>query len=379
MTDAIHRRQSLACRLLCLSELLEHRPKCEPDSWLHRGLNELHKHFVRGRVRYASTMFPMWIVKGASTVIRIVGTGIHALRHVPAVDDLFDRMQANWLSPVVIRRIRRADDLDLVRALNLSGKRLPQGLQWEDADLIRWIKENESISPVDTESPRDYLFIAKFKREVEGLLLLHHYPTEQTLFLAYMVVGANRKGLRPNEVSSRLLAYVIRYIRRDKSLSQTCRLLFEVVDPRCSATSKQLEDLARIKLLCSLAASHGFSVRTFDFDYRQPRLVVPADQSPDEHRLLLMSISLKPETRGAASSQVELMRQLRFMFTCLYPEGFSDDPDEQARYQDYCRSLYERVLSRIPDSVTCLNPVHMTYARKIRRRGKSSLHESDEA
>ena len=90
-----------------------------------------------------------------------------------------------------------------------------------------------------------------------------------------------------------------------------------------------------------------------------------------------MSISLKPET--LASPRQELLRQLRFMFTYLYPEGFSDDSDEQANYQDYCRSLYDRVLSRIPDAVACLNPVHMTCARKTRRRATSRVHELDQA
>jgi hypothetical protein len=122
--------------------------------------------------------------------------------------------------------------------------------------------------------PFDWFIVAKVRRRICGFILFHYYPLTRLVLFAYMMV-ANTPGTPLNAVSRSLSAEVSRLLKKKKELRGYQGFVPEVEDPRKEKNRrKQDECLARVRRFCTLAEMQGFSLRAFDFDYKQPRLSI---------------------------------------------------------------------------------------------------------
>jgi hypothetical protein len=97
----------------------------------------------------------------------------------------------------------------------------------------------------------------------------------------------------------------------------------------------------------------GFSLRAFDIDYRQPRLSI--DDAHSVERPMLLSARNR---QGAVSLDVEreeAKEVLSFIYTRVYPEGYSSDPAENQAYREYCIALRDKEVAALPERVRVLS------------------------
>ena len=287
------------------------------------------------------------------------------LRTIPVVADFEDRLKQRWLSQVVVRRIRRPDDPDLASALDLYSKRIDGDFRFEAADIVRWIEDDFRRREKTADDPRDYFLAAKFHQKVKAFVLLHYYPRRKIAFLAYMVVDRNSAGLGLDELSIRLVEKISSLLSHDRLMRNCEMIVFEVEDPRKSPKPKQLHNIARIQRFCTLAATQSFTLRAFDVPYLQPVLGLP-DGAKSEEPLLLISARRRTK-KERPNVDSELREILDFIYFDLYPEGFSDLPEEQAAFIKYCHELHDRVITSLPPKVNVINPAHLTCGRAVRK------------
>lgn len=245
-------------------------------------------------------------------------------------------------------------DPDLVDALNIYEERIPAAERFEAPDIIRWLREDQEQRKLSTSGPWDYCFIAKTKGRVCGFALMHYYPEVQLAFMAYLVT---EKGIPAagGSVSHKLLASISELLAKDKRLRECKGFVFEVDDP-VSAPSNQerRERLARIRLFSMLAQANGMTLRGLDFEYKQPPLSVPKSPGrPKQVSMLLMYGPRTPEPQNWMSRR-EVAKLLKFIFEWLYPEGFSEVPQENAAYRAYLSKLCRAEISLLPPRIPLL-------------------------
>ena len=296
---------------------------------------------------------PVWW-KGIETAFRLIGRMLGMLRKIPFVDDAVDHLHRTLLNPVVVKLVRDTDDPDLDAALDLYAKRIPDDQRFESADIVRWIREDGIARRTSPGAPTDWFVVAKMRRRVCGLILLHYYPSTQLALFAYMVV-ANTPGVQFDAVSGTLSSSISRLLAKRKELRGYKGFVLEVEDPRKEkAQRKQTESLARVRRFCTLAEMQGFSLRAFDIDYKQPRLSLDDAKSVERPMLLLSARN----RQGASSTDVqrdEVKEVLSFIYTNVYPEGYSSDLAENQAYREYCTALRDREVAALPDKVRSLS------------------------
>jgi hypothetical protein len=291
--------------------------------------------------------------KGLETAFRIVGRLLGVLRKIPAVDDAVDHLQRTVFNPVVIELIRHADDPDLDAALKLYVKRIPDDQRFEASDIVRWLREDEITRRTSPGTPTDWFLIARLRRRVCGFILLHYYPSTQLALLAYMVV-ANTPGVPFDAVSGTLSSGVCHLLKKRKELRGCKGFVLEVEDPRKEKNKrKQAECLARIRRFCTLAEMQGFSLRAFDIDYKQPRLSID-DINSVERPMLLLSARNRQGPFNRDVQREEVKEVLSFIYTRVYPEGYSTDYSENQSYRKYCAALLVREVAALPERVRSL-------------------------
>jgi hypothetical protein len=274
-----------------------------------------------------------WVKDTADSVKEFFHSARTVAANVPWVADKFARARQTFLSPV-IRRITGRRDPDLQAALDLYEKRIPDSQRFDSSDIIRWITESKQT---------DCFLVAKHNGKVCGVGLFHYYENKGLGLFAYLVV-AKKIGLSGEQVSDRMMRKILRFIGRTKGPQV---FLIEVEDPRRqSSREKKMESLARIRIFRRLATIGDFSLRAVDISYQQPPLNHLPEDLEQENLLLLYA------TRDPARSQlprVELARILDFIYLELYPDGYSENPDESRSYVEKCRRARDVVNRALPE------------------------------
>ncbi|SRR5216684_255841 len=287
----------------------------------------------------------------AANAVAGVGKTVRAIRRVPIIDELLEKARFRFLNPVVIRRITNPNDPDLARALDLYERRIPETQRFESSDIVRWLSEDlEYRSKIQT-GPRDVFLVAKYHRRVCGFSLFHYYPTRRLAFFAYLATD-HRPGI-PIWISDTLVSKVAHFIRRKRPFRNCEGFLFEVEDPRQQPDNKsRVVSLARVRLFCRLAEMSGFTLRAIDFVYKQP-LLTHTDGEPQQPLLLMFAPTAKRS--GTHLAKDEVARLLEFIYMEVYPEGYSVDSEETARYKELCSRLKDELIDRLPVSLETLN------------------------
>jgi hypothetical protein len=253
-----------------------------------------------------------------------------------------------------IERITDADSDDLHDALALYRQRIPTLEQFEIPDIVRWIREDLEQVENGILVPRDFFLVAKLNDEVCGFILFHYYPEARFAFIAYLVAatGHSSPNYSREGVSKKLLAQVRTFM--EGPLKDCEGILLEVDRPLAAATEQEmLERLARIRLFCMLAQAQGFSLRAFDMDYLQPPLSL---ENPDLNvPMLLMYVN--PGARNAASYMKSsfVRKVLKFIYTDLYPQGYSDNETENRKYKACLRKFAAARLKTLPQRISMLD------------------------
>jgi hypothetical protein len=306
--------------------------------------------------------------KGLETAFRLVGRLLGVLRKIPVVDDAVDHLQRTVLNPVVIKLVRDADDPDLDAALNLYAKRIPDDQRFEADDIVRWIREDRITRRTTPSAPTDWFIIAKLRRRVCGFVLLHYYPSTQLALFAYMVV-ANSPGVPFDAVSGTMSSWISRLLKKRKELQGYKGFVLEVEDPRKEKVQRKRNgSLARVRRFCTLAEMQGFSLRAFDIDYKQPRLSLE-DAKSVERPMLLLSARNRQGASGADVKREEVKEVLSFIYTKVYPEGYSSDPGENQAYREYCAALRDREVAALPERVRSLSSAQLVAQVRNNNRG----------
>ncbi|HKR12832.1 MAG TPA: hypothetical protein VJT15_12305 [Pyrinomonadaceae bacterium] len=237
---------------------------------------------------------------------------------------------ANVTDQIHVEHVVNADNDDFHAALELYHQRIPHSEQFEIPDIVRWIREGSEQVEGSHLRNRDFCLIAKQNDDVCGMMIFHYFPKHRLVFIGYLVSASEYSATTPREaVASKLLAKFKTFLK--ESLKDCEGILLEVDQPLTATTPRELtKRLARIRLFCVLANSLGFYLRAFDMDYRQPPLSL--GQLDDNVPMLLMFTD--PRTSAAASKMnASLVRKLlKFVYTEMYPDRYSDNDDENRRY-----------------------------------------------
>jgi hypothetical protein len=309
-----------------------------------------------------------WL-KSAFAALRVIGRFLSLLRRIPLIDDLCDRASTFLFSPVIVRLIRRPNDPDLDAALHLYEKRIPEEQRVPSEDIVRWIRDNRNALRNYAELPTDWFLVAKYRRRVCGFILFHYFPKRRLAFCAYMVV-ANTPGVPLNAVPGALCAMMSRLLRQRKELKKCRMLLLEVDDPRISnILKKQEECLARIRRFSTLAEMQSLSLRALDIAYRQPCLSLNDASATERPLLLLFALTLQPPLTASAVDRADVENILSFIYTDLYPEGFSTVVSENEAYRAYCASVLAAALSALPQPILSLSG-HDVVTQALNKRAK---------
>jgi hypothetical protein len=187
------------------------------------------------------------------------------------------------------------------------------------------------------------------------------------------MVVANTPGVPFDAVSGTLSSWISRLLKKRRELRGYKGFVLEVEDPRKEkAQRKQTESLARVRRFCTLAEMQGFSLRAFDIDYKQPRLSLD-DAKSVERPMLLLSARNRRGASGADVQREEVKEVLSFIYTKVYPEGYSSDPAENQAYREYCTALLSREVGALPERVRSLSSSQLVaQVRNNKRASRTS-------
>lgn len=245
--------------------------------------------------------------------------------------------------PVVsVCLVRDYRDPNLIPALDLYDGRIPAHERFEASDVIRWLREGGN-----------FFYVAKLEDRVCGFALLHYHPEQRLAFVAYVVA---EKGVAVDNgtISAHLMTEVARLFEPGGELEECRGILLEVDDPRTAETEEERNQrIARIRLFCTLAQRESFALRALDLDYRHPLLQVPAEGEEGHEASMILMYAKRPAA-GATLPRSEVEELLAFIYKWLYPEGFSEIPEENQAYQRYLDRLYEAQVRILPDEIPTL-------------------------
>jgi Calcineurin-like phosphoesterase len=250
-----------------------------------------------------------------------------------------------------VERVFNHRSPDVVDAIDIYTARIPSREQVSAPDLIRYLRDDEERRRAGLRS-RDFMFVAKQRDGVCGFALLHSSPEHKIAFVAYLAAIQGVKG-EDWTISAALVEEVAKLFAPGGELADHSGILLEVEDPRAATSpGQEREQLARIRLFCTLATRLNFSLRALDFPYKQPLLHIPRESDRGrEIPLLLMVTQPHRILLGRYLDRQRVRELLAFVYQWLYPEEFSEIEEENHDYRLYVNKLHSELIEMIPDNV----------------------------
>jgi hypothetical protein len=253
---------------------------------------------------------------------------------------------------MILELVTDPESPDIVAALELYDDRIPESARFESPDVVRWLREG--CGQPGTRGPKRQHYFLVTKRDdgvVSGFVLIHYFDTQQLAFVAYLVAAPDATALGGMSVSLALIGAIAELLKPGQPLEQCKALLFEVDRPSADASQAEwLERLGRIKHFCTLAEARGIGIRAVDIDYIQPTLDLarPTDGVP-----MVLMYGFPPSVqRPNCLKGADLQTILTFIYTELYPAGYSADDEDNRQYKALLQSLlqsrYPAVASEVP-------------------------------
>ena len=197
------------------------------------------------------------------------------------------------------------------------------------------------------------LLVAKYGKEVVGMLLAYNYKDSRSnfLYIPYLVAREPQKNeVNPDGISRALIQELVRVQRGKEDKGQEARFLTEVDDPtESSDPGEQRKRRARIALFNKIAAFANVQLRCLDYKFLQPKLVPWGDARETQLRLLY-----GVEHPTLTLSKAELLDIITWLYTQLYAANISEDPAEGKKYECYLNQLLKSATDALPDGVRLL-------------------------
>jgi len=246
---------------------------------------------------------------------------------------------------MVVKRIQSPSDQDLIPALELYCRSIPENERDSQETIVRWLQEIEIETKEGRCKLKDYFLVAKVGNRVAGLLYGQYYPNRGLMFVSFMAVDREYLETRHCLASTALLRYLSRELRRGL---KTCEgIVFELEYHGSGNKKHDRTCRARMRHFRALARTQNLAVKEIEVGYRQPKLSL-WEGNQKEERQHLMYGRTKPPALSTTISRTEVERILRFLHEDIYGDHFEDDPGRDREFRLYLNGLYRKLTANLP-------------------------------
>ncbi|HKY30123.1 MAG TPA: SMEK domain-containing protein [Pyrinomonadaceae bacterium] len=275
----------------------------------------------------------------------------HLLETNFASQDFIEEIASRPL--IEVQRITDPDGDDFDDAMNLYELRIADQQRISMSDIVRGIRTTQQHSGSMRLDPEDYFLVAKIGGRVWGLLYFTYFPTKGYAFLSYLVVRKEPRRRTLNEVirqaedeiSFKLVKEALNLLTRNEGLQFSGGFVFEVDSPIYETEKKkQKHAIARIERFNYLATKMSWSLRIVEMDYMRPPLLI----NDECERMMLIYVS--PKQRISLERE-EAENILRFIYNDVYPDGYSEDRDENRKYWLHLDQKVQVLIQKMPAQI----------------------------
>jgi hypothetical protein len=249
---------------------------------------------------------------------------------------------------VVVRRISTPSDPNLLPALALYTRSIPENERDSQDDIVRWLEEVAIETKEGRCKLKDYFLVAIVGNRIAGLLYSQYYANSRLLFISFMAVDPNIHEARRCLASTALLHHMSRELHT--GLKNCEGLIFEIEYSKTSNKKRDATSRARARHFRALARMQGIVVKQIEIDYKQPKLSL-WDGGHSEERLHLMYGRTKSPHLSATVPKSEVEKVLGFLYNEIYGDAFEDDPKRDSQYRHYLTALCQRTLKHMPEMI----------------------------
>ncbi|HKZ82845.1 MAG TPA: hypothetical protein VJ793_04220 [Anaerolineae bacterium] len=245
---------------------------------------------------------------------------------------------------VVVTRVVGPLGEDLVGALDLYERRLPENERDSIDNIVRWQAEFEAGVKDNRTKFDDYLLIAKCGGQVCGLLYAQYYHRTRLLLVSYLI-SDDRIPQKHRIVPAirKKLATILK-----TELAACAGIVFELEHPDFSKRPRRCR--GRQRLFTALALEMGMVVKRLGIDYKQPRLSL-WDPSYSEEPQVLMYARRRAPALDDSIPKGEVVHILDTLYNSWYGDCYEDNTERDSEYRAYLRSLFQNTVSQMPDRV----------------------------
>lgn len=262
---------------------------------------------------------------------------------------IYNKIKSRTRTLIKVKRIQSTDDPDLLQALELYSRNIPNNERDNPENIVRWLQEIQIETMAGKCKLKDYFLITKVREKVCGLLYAQYYPHSRLMFISYMVVDRDIPEARWCAASNALLRYLSHELH--KTLKNCEGIVFELEYPKKEKKREQiLTCRARIRHFCALARMQNIVVKKIKIDYRQPKLSLWENRYSEEKQALMYGRTRPPHI-ATTIPRDEVVKVLSFFYNDIYGDHFEDDPIRNTKFRHYLKKLYETMIRDLPDDI----------------------------
>lgn len=253
---------------------------------------------------------------------------------------------------LVVERIKNPESEDLITALELYRRRIPNDELCSPEDTIRWLREAMEAAKKGQCEIEEFFLVAKVKYQrqiskVCGLLYFTYYPmaNPRLAFVSYLVVD-NRIPEAHGRAAAELLFEVKKLLKKD--LKRCQGFVTEVDDPNSARIKRDPKKYHRadnrIGRFRMVVKHSGFTLVPLNHvAYKQPDLD-PSGNPAAEVPMLLMYAPIDRSADARSLNKNKIDELLDFVLNRVYGDSFLDGGAKESQYRAYLSELKQRIL-----------------------------------
>lgn len=254
-------------------------------------------------------------------------------------------------SRITVKRIQEPSDPDLLPALELYSRAIPENERDSPENIVRWLQEVQTETREGRCELVDYFLAAKASDKPIALLYAHYYPASRLLHISYLVVDGDAPEAKRCAASKALVSHMTSEVKR--SLKHCHGIVFELEYQDSGSKKKTRVANGRMRHFRALARMQNIVVKEIALDYRQPKLSLWEGNYREERQHLMYARARPPHLPNSiARSEVE--KVVLFLYKQIYGDHFDDDAARDAEYHQYLDRLYLKAVAKLPDPVPLL-------------------------
>lgn len=279
------------------------------------------------------------------------------VKEIASAISIFTFLKGVFSEKVYVKRVESSVDIDVEQVSNLYIKLFPDKTIDYDVDEL-----NSFFDKLDEPrgnrhiAAKDYLLVAKFRKNVVGFMFFHYYPSRKKCIISYLGTTA---GNEATKVSATQKLFEKMSVLLDSEVTN-CEYVFFDVD-RPSQDVGMREDKkrrARITLFLRSAKRCKKKAYILNFDYNAPKVTM--DGASKVRPLVLMVVPIS----GVIPVRIQkgkVLEFLRFMYFDCYGDHYRKDDPIFPAYQSHLCELIEGYEKMLPDDVEVTSRVGQVY------------------